>query len=178
VIYFIECWLPVPGYEGLYEVSDLGRVWSVRRWCDASQPGLRRQCGGKFLSQGLRNGYPSVVLFQDGQRKPWNVHVLVAAAFIGPCPPGQEVRHGPAGKLDPSLPNICYGTRSQNHLDKRRDGTSRCGEENNKAVLTRQDVIDIRSRSTESTAVLARAYGVNWSTVDRVRKRQTWQHVA
>jgi hypothetical protein len=31
-----ERWLPVPGYESLYEISSLGRVWSIRRWCDSS----------------------------------------------------------------------------------------------------------------------------------------------
>jgi hypothetical protein len=73
--------------------------------------------------------------------------------------------------------NLCYGTRSENHLDKRRDGTSRCGEMNNKAKLNPQSVIEIRSRSMEPWAALAREFDVNWSTIERVIKRRTWQHV-
>ncbi|KKL71721.1 hypothetical protein LCGC14_2092100 [marine sediment metagenome] len=39
------------------------------------------------------------------------VHRLVAAAFIGPCPIGQQVCHGPAGELDNSVSNLYHGSR-------------------------------------------------------------------
>lgn len=164
-----ERWLPVTEYEGLYEVSDLGRVRSLPR----------NTTRGKILSSSLSNGYPAVTLFRNGKRKRWLVHRLVLAAFTGPCPPGQEARHGPGGKLDERLENLCYGTRSENHLDKRRDGTSRCGEGNNKAKLTPDAVHEIRARAAEGVSqhVLASLFGVCQATISQVVRRKTWTHV-
>lgn len=44
-------------------------------------------------------------------------------AWIGPCPEGQQIRHGPNGVTDNSVSNLCYGTRSEDQYDRRRDGT-------------------------------------------------------
>lgn len=104
-----EHWLPVPGYEGLYEVSDLGRVHSTPR------PRTR----GGILSNGT-NGhyYPHVSLWSDGRRLSRDVHALVLEAFIGPCPPGCEVRHLDGDKANCALANLAYGTRGENNLDR------------------------------------------------------------
>jgi hypothetical protein len=55
------------------------------------------------------------------------VHVLVAAAFLGPCPDGQEVRHLDGDKLNNCLDNLIYGTRSENNLDTVRHGHHKKG---------------------------------------------------
>lgn len=52
-----------------------------------------------------------------------HVHVLVAAAFLGPRPDGMDIRHGPGGRLDNSPENLCYGTRKDNVQDSVTDGT-------------------------------------------------------
>jgi hypothetical protein len=70
-----------------------------------------------------RYGHLGVHLSKKGVKTLVYVHQLVAAAWIGPCPDGQQVRHGPAGHLDNSVSNLCYGTPSQDHYDCRRDGT-------------------------------------------------------
>lgn len=52
----VECWLPVSGYEGLYEVSDLGRVKSFHRRAPA------------ILTGGTdKDGYPIVALWKDAR---------------------------------------------------------------------------------------------------------------
>lgn len=115
-----ERWLPTPGYEHLYEVSDLGRVRSLLH---RTRQGCR---GGKVLKPWAKAaGYVAVTLFSDGIRRKFYVHQLVALAFIGPCPPGQEVRHGRGGPADNRLVNLCYGTRSENMLDAVDHGTHR-----------------------------------------------------
>ena len=53
-------------------------------------------------------------------------HRLVMFAFVGPCPPGQEVRHLDGDKLNPSLDNLVYGTRSENMRDMVRHGAHAC----------------------------------------------------
>ena len=100
-------WLPVPDWEGLYEVSDSGHVRSVR------SNRIISTCGLKYLE---------VSLWRSGRRYYHNVHVLVARAFLGECPPGQEVRHLNDDRSDNRLVNLEYGTRSQNMHDLVRNG--------------------------------------------------------
>jgi len=72
-----EIWLPIKGYEGRYEISNLGRVKSlILKVAKILRPGLN----GK--------GYPSVSLHKSGSAKSWRVHALVAAAFLGHTPDG------------------------------------------------------------------------------------------
>lgn len=109
-----EEWRPVPGYERTYEVSDLGRVRSLPR------PSAR---GGLIRRKPSTTGYAAVGLCQDGTQKTRTVHLLVASAFMGPTPEGQEVRHLNGDRSDPRLVNLTFGTRSDNNRDKRSHGT-------------------------------------------------------
>lgn len=69
-----EIWKPVVGYEGLYEVSNLGRVKSLN-YNHTGKEGLLSLVPDK-------NGYSKVGLCKNGKRKPYYVHRLVAEAFI------------------------------------------------------------------------------------------------
>jgi NUMOD4 motif/HNH endonuclease len=116
----MESWLPIPGWEDWYEVSDLGRVRSLPR--RLTYGGRMRQ--GKVLSPGMNSdGYLTVVLCKDARRLTVAVHRLVALAFLGPRPPGQEVRHLDGTRTNNALPNLSYGTRSQNQIDSVQHGT-------------------------------------------------------
>jgi hypothetical protein len=77
----------------------------------------------KRLFPCTRFGHLAAKINKEGVKKRMYVHRLVAEAWIGPYPEGQEVRHGPEGTTNNSLSNLCYGTRRENMLDKRRDGT-------------------------------------------------------
>jgi hypothetical protein len=116
-----ETWRPVPGYEGLYEVSDLGRVRSLRRM---TRRGWR---GGKILKPTPRDRYGHTVvgLSANGIKTVRQVHQIVAEAFIGPPPGGMEACHGDGNGGNNALANLRYGTRRENILDEVRHGTHR-----------------------------------------------------
>lgn len=80
----IEYWKPIPGYEGLYEVSSLGRVKSLLHTvsCKNKYNIFLKTYPSKILSPGKSSGYFHVTLFKDGIRKQFKVHRLVAMAFI------------------------------------------------------------------------------------------------
>lgn len=120
-----ERWLPVVGYEGRYEVSDQGRVRSVERWVEY-RSGRSRVHPSVLLSPAVSNryGHLAVNLWKRNQGRSSKVHSLVAEAFLGPRPPGMEVRHGPGGKHDNRLANLSYGTYQENREDMKRDGTA------------------------------------------------------
>jgi hypothetical protein len=94
-------WKPIPGYEGLYSVSDRGEV--------------RNDRSGRILQHNVRTQYyPNVMLCKGGQTKRLKVHRLVALAFIGPNPKGLEINHKDGDRLNPHADNLEYVTRSQN----------------------------------------------------------------
>ena len=109
-----ETWRPIPGYEGRYEASDLGRIRSF--------PTLRTKGGVRSVHID-REGYPSLKLFLQGKSREQRVHKLVAAAFLGARPEGQEVLHKDGDRRNPALVNLMYGTRGENNLDQVRHGT-------------------------------------------------------
>lgn len=120
-----EQWADVPGYPGLYEVSTCGQV-RARRKMNAAGVWLP----AKLLKPGLRGGnllYKHVILRQPGEApRGYGVSRLVLEAFLGaPEPPANCALHGPAGQLDNHLSNLRWGTRSDNMLDRQRDGTDR-----------------------------------------------------
>jgi HNH endonuclease/NUMOD4 motif len=120
-----ERWLPVVDWEGLYEVSDLGRVRSLPRRGNSTPQSRKRTYGGQILKPVPINesGHLSVTLCRNRTSKQFLVHRLVLAAFTGPCPEGQEVRHLDGDPSDNTLEHLAYGTRQENMLDVLRYGT-------------------------------------------------------
>jgi hypothetical protein len=109
-----EEWRPVPGYEGLYQVSSWGRVWSVPRRGIAGQK-IR---GGMLRPYTEPSGYQRVALSKDGAQRGFRVHELVAAAFLGPRPAGARVvRHLNGDPANNFASNLEFGDDVQNWAD-------------------------------------------------------------
>ena len=183
-----EEWRPVPGHDG-YEVSSLGRVRSTDRIVSISgrNGDYPRLIAGKILKPwkaGSRREYEYISL---GATFKCAVHRLVAAAFHGAACSGDfEVAHFDGDPRCNRANNLRWATRTENEQDKRRHGTyftrvGMQGERHHKAKLTDGDVVAIRQRMTgargELTAV-ATEYGVDRSTIARIRDGQGWRHVA
>ena len=114
----VEEWRPVPGWETLYEVSDQGRVRSLPRTTrTGSWEGRVRK------PNILKSGHLQVALWKESRRTTLGIHVLVMAAFVGPRPEGQEVRHLDGNPANNTLLNLTYGTRSDQRMDDVRNGT-------------------------------------------------------
>lgn len=122
-----ERWLPVVDYEGLYEVSDLGRVRSLDRVTTARDGRQMRWRGRLLIATNKPAGYPGVTLSSGGVHKSYDVHFLVARAFLGERPLGKEIRHLNGNASDPRLANLAYVTHRDNELDKRAHGTHHNG---------------------------------------------------
>ncbi|MDK7147208.1 NUMOD4 motif-containing HNH endonuclease [Corynebacterium kroppenstedtii] len=117
-----ERWRPVVDYEGIYEVSDQGRVRSLDRII-TQHDGMKRPMRGRILRQQVRDdGHTQVVMKYMGVAATRKVHRLVAMAFLGPCPEGMEVCHNNGNPADNRLSNLRYGTRSENMYDRVKHG--------------------------------------------------------
>ena len=95
-----EVWKDVVGYEGLYKVSNCGRVWSCRR--------------NKLRKQQITKGYKMVNLKVDGKSKVFSVHRLVALAFIENPNNKREVNHIDENKTNNHISNLEWVTSKEN----------------------------------------------------------------
>lgn len=120
-----ECWRPVVGREGEYEVSSLGRVRSLpRSRRRAPSPlfadGVAIAWKGRMLRAGsLAAGHQFVMLGRGDGRL---VHRLVLEAFVVPCPDGHEALHGNDVPDDNWIGNLRWGTSAENIEDAFRNG--------------------------------------------------------
>lgn len=115
----IEQWKDIPGFEGRYQVSNLGRVKSLAfkqrytHWRTGAE--LFRQTREKILAvQLINSGYEIVHLHLGNKRKAFLVHRLVASAFL-PGPAFPTINHKNGIKTNNSASNLEWATYSQNH---------------------------------------------------------------
>ena len=117
-----ERWLPVPGYEGHYSVSDRGRVRSEGRTI-TDRNGNRRKVSGRILkTRKLPSGHLSVNLAKNRKQEKRYVHRIVLEAFVGEAPPGTQACHWNDDPADNRLENLRWGTSGDNTLDMVRNG--------------------------------------------------------
>lgn len=119
----MEIWKPIAQFEGLYEVSSLGRVRSLNRKV-IGKNGISQNRKGKLLRQSTsHNGYKRVSLRNLDVKKDFKVHRLVLEAFVGPCPSGMQGCHNDGDQANNHVDNLRWGTRSENEYDKVGHGT-------------------------------------------------------
>lgn len=129
-----EIWCDVIGYEGLYQVSNLGRMKSFHR----------RQVKLLNLETDL-NGYIRCGLYKEGKTKHAFVHVLVAQAFI-PNPEGKrQVNHIDGSKSNNRVENLEWLTPSENIAHAFDLGLRKSGCEHFRAKLLPEQIRDIRT---------------------------------
>ena len=105
-----EVWRDVKGYEGLYQVSNMGRVKSLGR-----KDRFGRVIKERILEPAVtHNGYLRVGLHVDGKRKMLRVHRLVCEAFHENPDNKSEVNHVNENKTDNRACNLEWSTRTEN----------------------------------------------------------------
>lgn len=178
-----EQWKAITGFEQHYEISNMGRVRSIKNG---------RQRFLKVAPQRDPKRYPCVTLSKDGVPFLRSVHTLVALHFIGPKPsPVHEVRHLDGDNLNPRVDNLAWGTRKDNAIDRDRHGRTLRGpdhgmygrglkgEENGFSKLTEENVRQIRALAQSGTPQrqIAKTFHITQGIVWRAIHRKAWAHV-
>lgn len=168
-----EHWKDIPGYEGKYQASTMGRIRSMDRSvlgkCHYTGKTFLRRIKGRILRPGRssKSGHLSVVL---GHGKPGSpVHQLILLTFIGKKPENKEVLHTNGDPTDNRLENLRYGTRTENILDVYKQGKKW-------RKLSVDDVREIRFGMSCGIKgkELAVMYHVSEETISRIKNRRTF----
>jgi len=164
----------IPGFDGVYDISMCGKY--LLSWIGSKRRGGRP----KVLKQRINtHGYKYLDLCQCGKRTGRRVHSLVALTYLGSRPVGMEVCHGANKKLDNSVENLSYGTRSQNQRDRVRDGTDNRGEKFYAAKFKEWQVLSINyllEHKVESKFI-QKIFKTSSQQVDHIKHRRRWKHL-
>ena len=167
----MEIWKDIPGYEGKYQVSNMGKVKSLGRTIHSSNQNgeFDFQIKERILKPGKhdRAGHLTVVL--NDPRKSWLVHQLVMLAFAGTPLSGKVVCHNNGNPADNRLENLRYDTQSENVLDVLHAGRAW-------KKLTEDDVQAIRFGAWCGISVteLGYMFGVAHQTISKVLTGRTF----
>jgi hypothetical protein len=181
-----EIWKDISGYEGIYQISNLGRVKSLSRY---TKNGGGVLCLRKetFLTHSLSaKGYHRVKLYKDdGKIKhTFSIHKLVALSFLDNSHNLPEINHKDGIKDNNRKSNLEWCTRSHNiretyKLHLRPENTYK-GSGNKMAKLTEEQVLQIRERYSKGEIFqteLAKEYHVVHSLIGMIINRKIWNHI-
>lgn len=172
-----ETWLPILGYEGIYEVSNLGNIRSLDRY---------RHGGGFILGRAMKTsttmGYPYFNASKDGVCNPMYVHFAVASAFLGARESGKQINHKDGNKRNNCVDNLEYVTPSENmshaieHSLNRVPKPDNRGERHGMSKLSNAQVLEIKNDliAGEPVKEIAQKYNVSKSTIHDIKSGRTW----
>lgn len=173
-----ESWKPIKGYEGYYEVSNLGRVRALSRIVPSvtkdGKPGKRTLKYHIVAQANCSNGYKQVTLSKNGKTRMHRVHRLVAEAFIRNPQGLPEVNHLDETRTNNRADNLEWCTHKYNN----NYGTKPMrGERNPMSKLTEGDVKAIRQRRANGDLLKAIAadFGVSTSHVSSLVSGRRWK---
>ncbi len=172
-----EIWRDIKEYERYYQVSNKGRV---KRLLSKTRHGHIRQ--EKILK--LSNStYKSVSLCKNNCKKNFTVHRLVAQAFISNPRNLNYINHKDGNKHNNFVENLEWCTRLENskHASDNKLVRDQHGEKNNMSILTKKEVLDIRSKIKNGMS----AYKVHkiyypylhQQTIYGIKYRRIWNHI-
>lgn len=175
-----EFWLPIRGYESLYEVSNWGRIKSLEKVILYSN-GRRYLYEEKILKLNPSNGYKTISLVKDKAKLTHMVHRLVAIAFKENPLNKPFVNHEDGDRSNNYYLNLNWSTNSENQLHSYNilGNKSVMGENNGASKLKKNDVLTIRELHLTgiSQSQLGRLFSVCQESIRKIIYKETWAHV-
>lgn len=167
-----EIWKDIVGYEGFYQISNLGNVKSLSRINSQTEI---------ILKFGFNGDYNTVVLMKDKKPRTFRIHRLVALHFIPNPQIKPQVNHKDGVKTNNCVYNLEWNTLSENRLHAYRTGLQKptIGENVKTHKLTEKNVREIRrlKLTGASNVHISEILKINYSTLRDVVNNVSWKHV-
>lgn len=178
-----ENWLPVVGYELIYEVSDFGIIRTKERISNNQIARRRKIKPSRILSAYKRkDGYLDISLSKNGERKVCLIHRIVATAFLENSTGLPIVNHKDGNKSNNHISNLEWCDNIQNSAHAWQTGLMRNhikGSRVHFSKLTEADIPEIKRRisNSETHLSIANSYGVDQSIISCIKHGKIWKHV-
>lgn len=172
-----EVWKSIKDFEGLYEISSIGRIRSLFRIIEYKN-GIKHPHDGFMLKQELsKDGYMRIKLWKSHKYKHFNVHRLVASAFID-NPGGKDcVNHIDSMRVNNCVYNLEWVTVQENTDHAIEYGNfNPKGEGNGSAKLKDNEVLEIRYNGKPPKEMMEK-FSISKGVVSSIRTRRTWKHL-
>lgn len=172
----MEIWKDVTGYEGLYQVSSMGRVRSVMRV--VSKTNCTQKLNGKILSLTTNShGYIAVSLHKNKKRKTMKLHRLVAIEFVVNKYNKQYINHIDGNKTNNMPSNLEWATPSENNQHAYDTGL-KSPDNSDGSKLSYKLAYEIRGKinNGDSQRLLSHEYGVSEATISMIKTNKIWIH--
>lgn len=182
VFYFImeqEIWKDIDGFEGLYKVSNLGRVKSLERLVKHSATS-KRLTKDRILKSNNNKRYQTVVLCDRVKKTTFLVHRLVGIMFIPNENNYSEINHKNGIKSDNRMSNLEWCSRSQNEQHAYDNGlTTTHSENHHSSKLTNSDIPKIKELLScgLKQREIAKIFNVSESTISVIKRVVKWKHI-
>lgn len=174
----VEEWRPVVGFEGLYEVSSLGRVRSLDH-ISRGPRGTRRLYRGRVLSPDGSADYCRVTLHKGAPTR-LTVHKLVGMAFLPPNAARSHINHKDGNKRNNAASNLEWCTPAENTRHAWETGLSNAvrGERSGQAKVRECDIDTIRAARNRgvSLAQIALVFNISETAVSYIARGISWAH--
>jgi hypothetical protein len=173
-----EEWLDINGFEGYYQVSNLGYVKSLQRVIHHKNGSLSVRERILIRNSGTK-GYLTVGLCRDGVHLTKRIHILVALAFI-PNPKNKpEVNHKDGNKSNCCASNLEWATTKENSDHATKNGLRGVGSRARSAILTEEDIPIIRRELADGDPLdlVAFRHKVSARSIGAIRRGESWKHI-
>ncbi|MDV4025591.1 endodeoxyribonuclease [Elizabethkingia anophelis] len=175
----MEEWKDVIEYEGLYKVSNTGKIMSCERIVNS--PKGKRIVKSKILKSIITStGYPRVHLSKEGAKNKVSVHRIVAIAFIDNPDNKPQVNHINGIKTDNTVGNLEWVTSLENISHSWNTGLSKAkkSEDSSNCKLNTSTVLEIKKLLKESNGknqlLLAKQFGISQATISMINNGKIW----
>lgn len=174
-----EIWKPIVGYEGLYEVSNLGRVRSIDRVIFVNNK--KRKLTGKLLELKCNRGGYLICVLSNKKTKSIRVHRVVAESFIPKIKGKLCINHLDNDRTNNNVSNLQWCTQKENiryaYSQNRMDWERIKGEKHPQSKLNISLVKEIRNKQGILKRIdVARLYKIDPANVSSIWNRKTWKH--
>lgn len=180
----VEIWKDIENFEGMYQVSDMGRIRSLARTKVLSN-GRKLTIREKILTGHIdTKGYLQVELRKDGKRNISCIHRLVASAFIENPERKEQVNHKDGNKRNNAVENLEWVTCEENihHAWKHGLNTASKGQKHPNSILTDEQAKWIKEHyiprdKKYGMSAMARMFGISTCPIYNIIHEKGWKHL-
>jgi hypothetical protein len=169
----MEIWHSIEGYEGVYQISSLGRV--------------KRLISNRCLKERIlkpntvRDGYQAVKLCKDSLKKVFVIHRLVARAFIQNPQAKPFINHIDGNTSNNCISNLEWCTQSENIIHSYKRGRiAQHGQDRPNAKYSDDIIREVRLKRSMGLSChkIAEEYNMSHQYVSAISNRLVWKHVS